>query len=81
MQPAPHRLASCRHTRRSEEEGQSLAGLSITQGYHPIVAGKALQQQWPAIERLVAAAIGIALPEIWPSQYSQVWQPKLVATR
>ena len=55
-----------------KKRGHSLAGLSVTNGYHPTAAGKALKQPWPAIEQLLAAAIGVTPQEIWPSRYD--WQ-------
>jgi Ner family transcriptional regulator len=45
-----------------KKRGQSLAGLSVA-------AGKALKQPWPALEHLVAQAIGVAPQVIWPSRY------------
>ena len=52
-----------------KKRGHSLAGLSVANGYHPTAAGKALKQPWPAMERLLADAIGVAPQEIWPSRY------------
>lgn len=52
-----------------KKRGHSLAGLSVANGYHPTAAGKALKQAWPAMERLVAAAIGVPPQEIWPTRY------------
>ena len=52
-----------------KKRGQSLAGLSVANGYHPTAAGKALKQPWPALELLVAQAIGVAPQVIWPSRY------------
>ena len=43
-----------------KKRGHSLAGLSVANGYHPTAAGKALKQPWPAMERLLAEAIGVA---------------------
>ena len=42
-----------------KKRGHSLAGLSVANGYHPTAAGKALKQPWPAMEQIVAAAIGV----------------------
>jgi Ner family transcriptional regulator len=52
-----------------KKRGFSLAGLSAANGYHPTAAGKALKHRWPALEKLIAAAIGIPPQEIWPSRY------------
>jgi Ner family transcriptional regulator len=56
--------------------GQSLAGLSVANGYHPTAAGKALKQPWPAMERLLATAIGLVPQEIWPSRYDSEGNPQ-----
>jgi Ner family transcriptional regulator len=64
-----------------KKRGHSLAGLSIANGYHPTAAGKALRQPWPAMERLLAAAIGMAPQEIWPSRYGHDGSPKSRARR
>lgn len=58
-----------------KKRGHSLAGLSIANGYHPTAAGKALKQPWPAIERLIAAAIGVVPHAIWPSRYDEEGNP------
>jgi Ner family transcriptional regulator len=59
-----------------KKRGLSLAGLSVANGYHPTAAGKALKQQWPAIERLLADAIGVAPQDIWPSRYDAEGNPR-----
>jgi Ner family transcriptional regulator len=59
-----------------KKRGHSLAGLSVANGYHPTAAGKALKQPWPAIERLLADAIGVAPQEIWPSRYDTEGTPR-----
>lgn len=52
-----------------KKRGHSLSGLSAAHGYHPTAAGKALKRSWPAVEALIAAAIGIPPQQIWPSRY------------
>ncbi len=52
-----------------KKRGFSLAGLSVANGYHATAAGKALKRPWPALEVLIAAAIGIPPQHIWPSRY------------
>ena len=47
-----------------KKRGQSLAGLSATNGYHLTAAGKALKQPWPAMEQLLAAVIGVAARDL-----------------
>ncbi|MEJ0020934.1 MAG: helix-turn-helix transcriptional regulator [Acetobacteraceae bacterium] len=59
-----------------KKRGHSLAGLSVANGYHPTAAGKALKQPWPAIERLLADAIGVRPQEIWPSRYDAEGNPR-----
>jgi Ner family transcriptional regulator len=52
-----------------KKRGFSLAGLSAANGYHVTAAGKALRRPWPALEVLIADALGIPPYEIWPSRY------------
>lgn len=59
-----------------KKRGHSLAGLSVANGYHPTAAGKALKQAWPAVERIVADALGLPPQVIWPSRYSSEGQPQ-----
>ena len=58
-----------------KKRGHSLAGLSVANGYHPTAAGKALKQAWPAMELLVATAIGLTPQVIWPSRYDLEGRP------
>jgi len=58
-----------------KKRGHSLAGLSVANGYHPTAAGKALRQTWPAMERVLAGAIGVAPQTIWPSRYDAEGNP------
>jgi Ner family transcriptional regulator len=58
-----------------KKRGHSLAGLSIANGYHPTAAGKALKQAWPAVERIVADALGLQPQLIWPSRYDNEGLP------
>jgi Ner family transcriptional regulator len=53
-----------------KKRGLSLAGLSVAHGYHPTAAGKALKKPWPALEALIADAIGIPAAQLWPSRYA-----------
>jgi Ner family transcriptional regulator len=52
-----------------KKRGHSLAGLSAANGYHATAAGKALKRPWPAVETLIAEAIGVPPQQIWPSRY------------
>jgi Ner family transcriptional regulator len=58
-----------------KKRGYSLAGLSVANGYHPTAAGKALKQPWPAVERILADALGTEPHAIWPSRYDDEGQP------
>lgn len=58
-----------------KKRGLTLAGLSITNGYHSTAAGKALKRPWRAMEVIVAEAIGVAPEMIWPSRYSGAERP------
>jgi len=58
-----------------KKRGNSLAGISVANGYHPTAAGKALKRRWPALEALIAEAIGVPAQEIWPSRYGADGQP------
>jgi Ner family transcriptional regulator len=59
-----------------KKRDHSLAGVSMANGYHPTAAGKALRQPWPALERLIAGAIGVAPQDIWPSRYDAEGNPR-----
>ena len=58
-----------------KKRGHSLAGLSVAKGYHPTAAGKALRKSWPAMERILAEAIGVVPQAIWPSRYDADGHP------
>ena len=64
-----------------KKRGQTLAGLSIAHGYHATAAGKALKQPWPALEAVIAAAIGVPPEEIWPTRYTGSRRPSLARNR
>jgi Ner family transcriptional regulator len=51
------------------KRGMTLAGISIANGYHPTAAGKALKRSWPAMEKLIADALGLEPQMIWPTRY------------
>ncbi|MGE0226274.1 MAG: helix-turn-helix domain-containing protein [Acetobacteraceae bacterium] len=59
-----------------KKRGHTLAGLSVSRGYHPTAAGKALKQPWPALEVIISQAIGVPVQEIWPSRYGTDGKPK-----
>ena len=64
-----------------KKRGQSLAGLSVANGYHPTAAGKALKLPWPAMEQIVADALGLTPQTIWPSRYDEEGSPRRHAKR
>ncbi len=59
-----------------KKRGNSLAALSVANGYHPTAAGKALKRPWPALEALIAAAIDVPAPKLWPSRYDAQGKPR-----
>lgn len=58
-----------------KKKGNSLAALSVANGYHPTAAGKALKRRWPALESLISEAIGVPAKDIWPTRYGNDGQP------
>jgi Ner family transcriptional regulator len=54
-----------------KKRGKTLSGISIAHGYHATAAGKALKQPWPAMEAVIAAALGVEPEEIWPTRYAR----------
>lgn len=61
---------------RLREAGLTLSALAERHNYHPSAIGKALTKAWPAVEAIVAAALGVEPSEIWPSRYDRGGQPK-----
>ncbi len=58
------------------KRGFTLAGLSIANEYHPTAAGKALRQSWPAMELIIAKALGLDARAIWPQRYLPDGSPR-----
>jgi Ner family transcriptional regulator len=58
-----------------KKRGQTLSGLSVANGYHPTAAGKALKRPWPAMEGIIAGAIGVSAGTLWPSRYAGTRSP------
>ena len=52
-----------------EKKRLTLAKLSLLNGYCRRAASVALQKPWPAMEAIIAAAIGVPARLIWPSRY------------
>ncbi|RJS93058.1 helix-turn-helix domain-containing protein [Salinisphaera sp. Q1T1-3] len=71
---APNERTSDRHPADIkadlEKAGWSLRRLSVHHGFKPQSLAKALYQQWPGAERLIAAAIDQKPEDIWPSRYT-----------
>lgn len=51
------------------KSGWSLRRLSAAHEYHPTTLKHALAKPYPKAERIIAAAIGHAPGDIWPSRY------------
>lgn len=51
------------------KRGTSLAALSRQAGLASSTLANALNRRWPKGERLIAAALGVAPEQIWPSRY------------
>ena len=64
-----------------EERGLSLAEVSRRAGYSPTAAGRALRTSWPAVEAVIAEAIGVNSQDIWPSRYTATGTPKAYEPR
>lgn len=59
-----------------EKAGWSLQQLSLQHGYVTGSLRMALRNPWPKAEAIIAAAIGHAPNQIWPSRYGQNGNPK-----
>ncbi|MGH1509475.1 helix-turn-helix domain-containing protein [Ralstonia solanacearum] len=59
-----------------EKAGYTLRQLSLQYGYAPTSLKFALNEPWPAAERIIAAAIGVAPSTIWPTRYDANGNPK-----
>lgn len=58
------------------KRGISLASLCRKTNYSPTAFSKALTIQWPALERVIADALGMEPWEIWPSRYTKKHRPR-----
>lgn len=51
--------------------GSTLSALAEANGYEASSFGKALRQQWPAVERIIAQFLDLRPQHIWPSRYDR----------
>ena len=58
-----------------EKAGITQTALARANGYQISAPGKAMRKSWPAVERIIAAAIGLHPKEIWPSRYTARGRP------
>lgn len=56
--------------------GWTLEGLSRSWGYSAKVVSVTLYRPWPAVEALIAEAIGREPRQIWPDRYHQNGVPR-----
>lgn len=61
---------------RLRDAGLTLRALAERHNYHASAIGKALTKPWPAVEAIVAAALGVTPAEIWPSRYDEDGRPR-----
>lgn len=61
---------------RKTPEKWTLRGLARAHGYAESAVSNALNSPWPAVERVVADALGKRPQEIWPSRYNRDGTPK-----
>ncbi|WP_332117278.1 helix-turn-helix transcriptional regulator [Azorhizobium caulinodans] len=55
--------------------GLCLSQLSEDAGYEPSSIYRALVRPWPAMERVIANALGCQPQDIWPSRYDRAGNP------
>jgi Ner family transcriptional regulator len=61
---------------RKTPERWTLRRLSIASGYSANAVGIALRHRpWPAVERIIADALGMQPWDIWPSRYNPNHKP------
>lgn len=58
-----------------EMRGITVTGLGSRNSYDRTAVSKALRRPWPAVERIVAAALGLHPKVIWPSRYDSHGRP------
>ena len=62
---------------RKTPQRWSLRRLSLFHGYSESAVGIAIRHKpWPAVERIIADALGVDPWEIWPSRYTSDHKPR-----
>jgi len=61
---------------RLAEAGMSLSRLSRINRYAATSAAQVFHMPWPAMQKLIAEAIGVTPQTIWPSRYNEDGTPK-----
>jgi Ner family transcriptional regulator len=61
---------------RMTPEHWTMAGLSRAHAYSVNAISEACRHPWPAVERIVADALGMEPQEIWPSRYRPDGTPR-----
>lgn len=61
---------------RKTPEKWSLRGLALAHGYSRSAVSEALNRPWPAVERVIADALGLDPWDLWPSRYHADRSPK-----
>ena len=62
---------------RKTPERWTLRALSLASGYSEGAVGRAIRDTaWPAVERVIADALGLEPWDIWPSRYHADGTPK-----
>lgn len=57
------------------KRGTTLTALAHEHGYDASAIGLALRRPWPAVEAIIARAIGATPQAIWPSRYDAQGRP------
>lgn len=61
---------------RKADPSWTLSALSRAHGYSRNAVGEALRRPWPAVEAIIADALGVTPREIWPTRYDAAGTPR-----
>lgn len=61
---------------RMTPEGWNFTSLGRAHGYSNNAVSETCNRPWPAVEKVIADALGMTPQEIWPSRYDEDGQPK-----